>query len=129
MNTTILITAISALLGGGGIAALIQIILLPRTMARTRADTTSVLIGTATDTVTLVKGELDRSQTEIGDLRSKLSEARGRMEEQDLRIEEQTRRIRRQETEIEELNAKVQKLEDRVRAATENIDRIEGENP
>lgn len=132
MNGTGLAVIVTALLGGGGVAALVQIFLLPRTMARTRADTTQVLVGTATDTVTLVKGQLDRANEEISDLRTKLAEARGRMAEQDdqisrqrIKIAEQDGRIRTLTTETDELRDKISRLEARVRAATAAMDGID----
>lgn len=139
-NSTLLVTIIAALLGGGGIAALIQIVLLPRTMARTRADTTQVLVGTATETVALVRGELARSQGEIQELRSKLAEERGRILEQSEQIDEQHRKIVAQDRKItdqddrirllvaetEQLREQVSLLESRVRAATESIDGMDG---
>lgn len=141
VNTTILVSAVAALLGGGGIAALIQVFLLPRTMARARADTTQVLVGTATETVALVRGELGRSKDEIEALERKLSEARGRMSEQaeqlteqrhriadqDRKIVEQDGEIHRLRNETTELQAQIQILEDRVRAITESVDGIEGD--
>lgn len=146
MNGTVLITVIAGLLGGGGAAALIQLVLLPRTMARTRADTTQVLVGTATETVALVRGELGRSQTEAEALRDRLAQARGRMQEQDDRIIQQRRKIEQQDeriaaqeikigqqderistltVETEDLRGKITILEQRVQAATEAM----GEGP
>jgi peptidoglycan hydrolase CwlO-like protein len=128
VNSTALIAVFSALLGGGGIAAVIQIFLLPRTMAKARADTTSVLVGTARETVELVHAELGRSQQDVKDLRDQLSIARGRMLEQEDRISEQQNRIRNQEQEIDSLNAKVRALETRVQIVSEAIDHQDGGN-
>jgi peptidoglycan hydrolase CwlO-like protein len=141
MNSAILVSIIAALLGGGGVAALIQIVLLPRTMARTRADTTQVLVGTATETVALVRGELGRSKDEVEALERKLSEARGRMQEQDAQMQEQrdkisdqNRRISEQDDEIHrlvgetsELRNQIRLLEQRVRAVSHGLDGIESE--
>jgi chromosome segregation ATPase len=131
VNGTSLAVIVTALLGGGGAAALIQLFLLPRTMARTRADTTQVLVGTATDTVALVNGQLGRANEEIGDLRNKLAEARGRMAEQDaqisgqrVKIEEQNTRISALTVETDTLRDKIALLEARVQAATEVMNGI-----
>lgn len=121
MNGATLAGIVVALLGGGGTAALIQIFLLPRTMARTRADTTQVLVGTATDTVALVKGQLDRANGEITELRTKLSEARGRMQEQEEQITRQRARITEQESHIETLTAETDALRNRVRQLEERV--------
>jgi chromosome segregation ATPase len=118
VNGTFLVTVIAGLLGGGGAAALIQIVLLPRTMARTRADTTQVLVGTATETVALVRGELGRSQVEAEALRSSLTQARGRMEEQNERIVQQRRKIERQDERIADQEIKIGQQDDRIAALT-----------
>lgn len=119
------IAVVIALLGGGGIMALIQMFLLPRTIEKAKADTSTILVGTARETVQLVKGELDRSQQEITDLRTQLAEARGRMSEQDEQINEQRRHIRTLTSETEDLRARVGMLESRVRAATDAMDGLE----
>jgi predicted RNase H-like nuclease (RuvC/YqgF family) len=111
MSTNLLIGLFSALIGGGGIAALIQLVLLPRTIAKSKADTTEVIVGAAGEAVKLLRDQLNNSETKVVSLKDKLDQAEAT--------------IRTQDVEIRRLEERVRQLERRIERAVHRQDQIE----
>lgn len=101
---------VTGLLAGGGILALIQLFLLPRTIAKAKADTASVALGGANTAVQSIQSALAVADARASDLQRQLLDQSTRMAKQEQELEASERQLAKQAVLIEEQQVTIDNL-------------------